>query len=253
MTARAPDRYLETEPEAGRAYDDPRIARLEARVAELEKVITGLRALFTGTSGAAASDRELDGQYGDPDVRFVPRSWTDGGVVKGQRFSRCPPEFLDVLAESYDFFAEKNDAAGAKAGNGKPKSMYDRQSAKLARGWARRIRAGWTPPPTPTLGAPSTAFGGAGGSGPFSSANTVGAVGGAGPRFGQGRPAFGGGAPAFGSRPQTPPDPAPDPVGEPPRAPESDTSFNFGANAAPQPPSSTELADGDFDDEPPLT
>lgn len=242
MTARVPDRYLENEPDAGRPHEDDRVAKLEARVSELEKVIAGLRALFTGSTGPAASDRELDAQHGDPDVRFVPKSWTDGGVMKGQRFSRCPADFLDLLAEAYDFFAEKNDAAGEKANNGKPKSFYDRRTAKLARGWARRIRAGWTPPATPTFGT-----GGAGGS----------SLSGAGVppttfRFGQGRPPFGGGGGgAFGQAPA--PAPVAPPGGDVPAPPDSDTSFNFGANTAPKPPSSAELPDDEFDDEPPLT
>jgi hypothetical protein len=222
--------------------DAERIAKLEARVADLEKVIGGLRALFTGSTGDAASDRELDAQHGDPDVRFVPRSWTSGGVVKGQRFSRCPPDFLDLLAETYDFFAEKNDAEGAKAGNGKPKSLYDRRSAKLARGWARRIRAGWTPPAVPTL-----AGAGGFGSGPAPGASF---------RFGAGAPAFGGAGGPFGARTAAPPLAAPTepaPGSEPPPPPDSDTSFNFGANVAPRPASEPALTDDALDDdEPPL-
>lgn len=152
--------------------DDARIAKLEAKVAELEKIIAGLRAVFTGGStDDAASDRELDAQWGDPEVKLIPRDWTAGGVVKGQKFSRCPADFLELYAESMDYFAQKNDASNAKDAKGRPKSFYDRKNARYARGWARRLRSGWEPPakPAPSFGGPTT-FGG--GAAPFAGADS---------------------------------------------------------------------------------
>ena len=131
---------------------EDRISQLENRVKALEAFIAQMRAVFTGSTGDAAPDRELDSQYGDPPVKVIPRDWVNSGVFKGQKFSACEPDFLDALAETYDFFAARNDANGEKASNGTPKSVYDRKAARLARGWARRIRAGWTPPPAPTFG-----------------------------------------------------------------------------------------------------
>src|SRR3990167_6273958 len=55
---------------------------------------------------ALASDRELDGKYGDPVVKFDPRDWT-GPLCKGRRLSECPADFLELLAETFDYFAIK--------------------------------------------------------------------------------------------------------------------------------------------------
>jgi len=60
--------------------------------------------------------------------------------------SDCPPAFLDMLADSMEYFAAKKDAAGEKDDRGRPKSFFDRKTASRARGWARRMRAGWTKP-----------------------------------------------------------------------------------------------------------
>lgn len=91
-----------------------------------------------------ASDSELDSQYGDEQVKFKPRDWI-GAFVKGQCMSESDPAMLDQLAATFDYFAGKNDTEGQKADNGTPKSTYDRRSARRARGWAERLRAGWKP------------------------------------------------------------------------------------------------------------
>lgn len=102
-----------------------------------------------GSAGGAAvdvaDDRDLDGKYGDPQVKFLPRDW-HGDDFKGCNFSTCPAELLDLLAAAYDYFARKNDESGATDSKGRPKSHWDRKSAALARGWAKRIRGGWKPP-----------------------------------------------------------------------------------------------------------
>jgi hypothetical protein len=86
-----------------------------------------------------ASDRDLDSQYGNEKVHFDPRNWT-GEKFKGRTMSECPAEFLDLLAEGHDYFASKN----ASAGDDK-KAGYEQRSAARARGWAKRLRAGWKP------------------------------------------------------------------------------------------------------------
>ena len=94
-------------------------------------------------ASTTATDAELDDpKWGDPLVKFLPRDWT-GDEFRQTHFSATTPEFLDALAESYSYFARKNDESGEKATNGKPKSYYDRKSERLARGWAARLRAGW--------------------------------------------------------------------------------------------------------------
>jgi hypothetical protein len=95
---------------------------------------------------AIAPDSDLDSQWGDETVKFMPRDYTGTKDYKGARMSECSPAFLDALAASYDYFAQKNTLEGNLASNGKPKADYDRRSAARARGWAARLRSGWKPP-----------------------------------------------------------------------------------------------------------
>jgi hypothetical protein len=94
-----------------------------------------------GNGGAAAATAngveavDLDGKYGDPEVRAKdPRDWT-GEPMKGRRFSECPPEYLDMLASRFDFFAGRE--------TDEKKARYNRLDAGRARGWAARKRNGW--------------------------------------------------------------------------------------------------------------
>jgi hypothetical protein len=91
-----------------------------------------------------ASDRDLDSQYGDPLLRFMPRDWT-GGSYKGRRYSECPPDLLDLVADTMDYFAQKAEAANELTDRGKPVAEFKRADAARARGWAKRMRAGRTP------------------------------------------------------------------------------------------------------------
>jgi hypothetical protein len=93
-----------------------------------------------------APDSDLDGPYGNETVKFQPRDWSGTRDYKGAKMSECSPAFLDALAASYDYFAQKNTLEGNMANNGKPKADYDRRSAARARGWAARLRSGWKPP-----------------------------------------------------------------------------------------------------------
>ena len=95
-----------------------------------------------GGSCAVASDADLDGKYGDPEVKAKdPRDWL-GPTMKGRRFSECPPDYLDMVASRLDYFAERADEDGKTATNGKPVGHYNRLDAARARGWAKRIRDG---------------------------------------------------------------------------------------------------------------
>lgn len=89
---------------------------------------------------AVAPDSDLDSQYGDERIKFDPRDWK-GSSMKGATMSECPPEYLESLATSFDWFARKN----ADNGDSK-KAGYDKRSAARARGWARRKLDGWTGP-----------------------------------------------------------------------------------------------------------
>lgn len=90
------------------------------------------------STAAVAPDSDLDGQWGNPIVKFNPRDWTGDGQ-KSKYFSECPADFLDVLASTLDFFADKNAASDPK------KAGYERKDAARARGWAKRQRQGWKP------------------------------------------------------------------------------------------------------------
>lgn len=111
---------------------------------------------------AVASDRELDGQYGDPViVAKDPKDWT-GAQMAGKRLSECPPAYLDQLADRYDWFNTTLDRAKPEDAK---KIGYNTRDAARARGWAQRLRSGWKAP-DPTA-APVTA-----GSNPFADDNS---------------------------------------------------------------------------------
>jgi hypothetical protein len=93
-------------------------------------------------TGAVAPDRDLDGKYGNPVIKAKdPRDWT-GPSMKGRTFSECPPDYLDLVAERLDYFAEQADAENKTTEKGQPVSKYNRADAARARGWAKRIRDG---------------------------------------------------------------------------------------------------------------
>jgi hypothetical protein len=116
--------------------------------------------------GAVAPDSDLDGDHGNPTVKYdlKPKYWSGASMV-GKRWSECPPEWLDACAAYLSNYAsalrdnpkEEDDAKKAK---------YKEKDASRARGWAKRLRSGWRPagaarpqgaprfaPPTPTAAA----------------------------------------------------------------------------------------------------
>lgn len=102
-----------------------------------------------------ATDRELDGNYGDPVVKFIPRNWSGSQSFKGKRMSECPPALLDMLAETFDYFAGQAEAKNEMTDRGKPVAEYKRADAARARGWAKRMRSGTHPAPQAEAAAPS--------------------------------------------------------------------------------------------------
>lgn len=93
-----------------------------------------------------AEDIDLDSPYGDPLIRAKdPRDW-NGPSQLGNTFSLCPPEYLDLVASRLDFFAEKAELEGTLTSTGKLVAPYNRKDAARARGWAKRLRAGWKSP-----------------------------------------------------------------------------------------------------------
>lgn len=152
---------------------------LEERLERIERKLDQLLALRSsgdgarGTSAAASSagqdiDVDIDGPRGDPEVRFMPKRWT-GPDRKGQKFSACEPEFLDLLADAYEWFAQRDDESGAVDKNGTPKSRWSRLDAARARAWSARLRGGEapaanrrarpaSPPPAPARRAPPPGY-----------------------------------------------------------------------------------------------
>lgn len=113
------------------------LKRIEAKLdAALAKLQSEERRKPAPASENVASDRDLDSKYGNPKVRFDPKDW-DGGTCKGRLFSECPADYLEMLANAYEYFAEKNAASDPK------KAGYERLDAARARGWAKRIEGGW--------------------------------------------------------------------------------------------------------------
>lgn len=223
-----------------------RLEKLEAVVsaqasdlAELKRIIAGIGAVFGGGGAEIADDDELDSKFGNAPVAKDPtdRFWKGPRFV-GKRLSECSPEYLDALAKYKDVCAKLKEKDGGEA---KLKyASYDRADAARARGWARRLRAGWTPPTPPER--PAFAGGAHGGSG-FGSGGSS--------SFG--RP--GGGF--LGDRDAKPVnEPEPSSAPEAPQA-MADDDFPFGANAE---PASVPLpvapdappANDEQDDDPPL-
>lgn len=114
----------------------------------LEHLGAGVKPASAPTIAAIAPDSDLDGKYGNEKIRFMPRDWSGDSFVS-RTMNECPPALLDMLAESFDYFAQKNDASGEKTDKGVLKSTYDRRSASRARGWAARLRGGWKPAAEP--------------------------------------------------------------------------------------------------------
>jgi hypothetical protein len=116
--------------------------KLDALLAVMKPTVTGGRPTNTAVpsnGNGPEFDVDIDGPRGDPEVRFVPKRWT-GTDYKGQKFSACEPEFLDMLAEAYEWFAQRDDEANAVDRNGTPKSRWSRLDAARARAWAARLR-----------------------------------------------------------------------------------------------------------------
>lgn len=108
---------------------DDRLAKLEARMTALENA-----------SGLYASEKDLDSSRTlQARVKFDPRGWR-GGSCKGRVLWQCPPEFLDAYASTLSYMAEHPKPGKERY------AEYDRLDAGRARGYARRLRSGWTPP-----------------------------------------------------------------------------------------------------------
>ena len=116
---------------------DPAIlAALQSIDASLKELVAFSRA--RASKQTANTDRLCDGPYGDPVIKAKdPRDWT-GESMQGRHFSECPPDYLDLLAERFDYFASREED--------KKKQKYNLLDASRARAWAARMRSGWKAP-----------------------------------------------------------------------------------------------------------
>jgi hypothetical protein len=104
--------------------------------ASLKRLVAIAEKRLETKQGPAA---DLDAPNGNPAIKAKdPRDWT-GDSMHGKRLSECPPEYLDLLAARYEYFNTLPDVDAKKA-------HYNRLDAARARGWAARLRAGWTAP-----------------------------------------------------------------------------------------------------------
>jgi hypothetical protein len=140
------------------------LARIEAKVDAL-KASGGVAAVARPSAGAAddADDADLDSEWGDPIVKKDPGRWK-GASYASCHMSECPPDYLDVLAQQFDWMAQKDDEQGKTWTSKKegaqpiPASSFKRKDAARARGWAARARAnaGRNGAPPGRAAAPST-------------------------------------------------------------------------------------------------
>lgn len=109
-----------------------------------------LTKLTAGAGGKVADDHDLDGQWGDEEIKKSPPRWK-GEDFANRRMSETSPDFLDCLADFNDWKAERDDEkaatlTGEEAEKKRKYAGYSRKSAARARGWAARLRSGWKSP-----------------------------------------------------------------------------------------------------------
>ena len=95
--------------------------------------------------GAIADARDMDGDHGDPMIKYDPKEkYWGGDSFIGYRFSETSPEYLEAQAKYLDacaYMASK-DADPKK----QSAARFKAKDAARARGWAARLRNGWAPP-----------------------------------------------------------------------------------------------------------
>lgn len=87
-----------------------------------------------------ADDRELDSEWGNPQIDRVPKNWT-GEPLEGRSFSDLQPATLRALAKHYARLADWHDEKKNVDNKGRPRSHWSRKDAQRALGWALRLEA----------------------------------------------------------------------------------------------------------------
>ena len=112
---------------------------------KLDKILAILEARPAAKAPLAmvAADADIDDpKYGDPTVFKDPKFWT-GEKYAGTPYSKCPADYLLVLAKDLEGLAawldEQGDPQMVK------RAGYSRKDAAKARAWAARIGAAPAP------------------------------------------------------------------------------------------------------------
>lgn len=129
----------------------------EALLKELIAKVDALNAKINRIAGVAP-EWKLDGEKGNPDIRFDPKAWR-GESFKGMRFADASPDYLDILADAYEWSADNPKEGKEKYADN------DRRTAALARGWSERKRSGWKAPARAAKPEARNGYGGGGGYG----------------------------------------------------------------------------------------
>jgi len=109
------------------------LRRIEQKLDEVLKMAKAAPTATGTFEKKSVTDEDLDGKYGNPEVRMVPSRWR-GPDYKGWKFGDCPPEFLDEMAGMLDAIARKQAGDPAKA----KFADWSAKDAARARGWAAR-------------------------------------------------------------------------------------------------------------------
>jgi hypothetical protein len=142
------------------SFDERACVALERIAIVLERLSTGTMTAVPQTAQAAvlpaaprnhvepASDDDLDGQYGDPEIKFGLKAkyWKEQpDQFQGKHYSECTPKYLKAVAQYKTAVAYMADKEGTE--ESEKKSFYAKLDAGRAIGWAKRIEAGWKPSP----------------------------------------------------------------------------------------------------------
>lgn len=111
------------------------IRRIEQKLDEVLKIMKAMPTTPGEYKKKTVDDADLDGKYGNPEVRMIPSKWA-GPDYKGWKFSDCPPEFLDEMSGMLDAVSRKQAQDPAKA----KYADWSAKDAARARAWAERIR-----------------------------------------------------------------------------------------------------------------
>lgn len=97
------------------------------------------RAATGGGDGAIADDSDLDGEWGNPTIKYDPREryWSGPSFV-GYHYSETAPDYLDAMAKYLEAVAYMS-AKDADEKSQK-RAKYSAKDAARARGWAARLR-----------------------------------------------------------------------------------------------------------------